>query len=578
MQCQACGHECPDDSAFCPYCGARPDAAAEADDKTVSMSADELNNMLGGTDDTAGDHREETEDRTVSMSPEEMRAVEEAAARGAEEAPEADPDDRTVAMRMPPEFFEEAERAEAERKEGPRRSKTIFGHPGLAAAAQAQGDREPSEGAAGHVDPLDATREARPVAGEQGAVEAADEEPATPAGVAERAAEPAPAAIREASAAGPAPGGASPPPPSAPPAPPSGPGGSSGAPQASGGSGGGAGPWVVLGLAALVVVGLVVAAVLLFRGDDLAGAAGDVAAANLPKDLDVVAGVDFERLRSSWVYDHVREDLDASLASEGLAEEMAALGVTPESFEALAAGTRFGDGPTPDFAAALRADIDPEGVRTALEEHAPGGAGGAREIGGITFYGDDRGLGGVVGGDTVLSGTPALLEEVAAVRGGAASVADNEELLEGLGTVDTDAAVWIAVRLNDQMLALAMDGGGGVLKDHIAAGDRFALSADVPDDLVLRVGAVLGDEERAEGARNALDQGLALVRMMLSTAGDRIPEAYREDVREMMNDIALEQSGRRVTLRVTVPRGVIDKALADLKEQIPAELPSLEGP
>ena len=95
MQCHSCGNTFADGAPFCPFCGAQPGPTADPPaapveiERTVAMDPAALGVIDATPQDTAPE-------RTVAMDAAALGVTAEAPAE----------DERTVAMSLPPDFFE----------------------------------------------------------------------------------------------------------------------------------------------------------------------------------------------------------------------------------------------------------------------------------------------------------------------------------------------------------------------------------------------------------------------------------------------------------------------------------------
>lgn len=550
MKCSACSRQIADGSAFCPYCGGRPDAGAATSEATAAFDARDLARLLDAQDD---------DDQTVSMNAEELGLAAALAAHAAEQAkarapavaaapPDDDFDDAgaTVSMVLPPGFAEALEEVAAAAAASP---KTILGRPGGAPSPAAAPD---PAARAPEIDPFGQTLQSPAITDEE--LQALTPgvagqhqflAPASPRAVAPSAPD---AALRGGGAVAAAAGG----PPTQ-------------AIQPAKKKGGGK----VAILVALLVVALVVAAVVIFlmqRGG-AGGSSGSLAEKNLPKDVDAVLGVSWDAMRATWLYEKAGPALKRQIEADAGSKKLAELGLSLDGIGGVALGLKSSSDGSPASVVVTQATFDRDKVLSALQERQ--GDDEKLTIGGTDFYGKPtRMIVGLIGDGLVLGGAKELVEAAMAARASGETVAKNEGIQAALASVDADAPIWGATVINAQALAMAGSAGGAVLTDYVKAGDAFAFSVDMSGDVVLRAGAVFSDEERAQKARDAVDNGVKLLKMTIQLgAKDKIPEAYREDVPKLLDSITLARDGAVVRLAFTVPKALAERALNDAVKQ-----------
>jgi hypothetical protein len=556
MKCSACSRQIADGSAFCPYCGGRPDAAPSDSEATAAFDARDLARLLDADDD---------DDPTVSMSADELGLAEALAAHAAAQAkarqpavaaaapPEDDFDDAgaTVAMVLPPGFADALEDVAAAAETSP---KTIMGRPGAAgppaaAARPEQAARGPERGP--EIDPFGQTLQSPAITDEE-------LQALTPGVVGQQNFVSPSSARATATAApdvalGPVGMGAA----------------AAGGPptQAIRPAKKGGGKVTII-VAALVLALIVTAAVLLLRhGGGAGGSSGRLAEQNLPKDVDGVIGVSWDAVRATWIYEKAGPALKKQIESEPSGQKLADLGLSLDGISGVAVGLKTTSDGSPGSVVVGQATFDKAKVLATLEEQQ-----GDEEkvaIGGTDFYGKPtRMIVGLLADDLVLGGPKELVELAMAARSSGETLDKNEGFRAALASVDADAPIWGAAIVNAQTLSMAESSGGGVLSTYVMAGDAFGFSVDMSGDVVLRAGAVFSDEERAEKARVAVDQGVAFLKMGIQLgAKDKIPEAYRDDVPKLLDSITLSRDGAVVQLAFTVPKALAERALSDAIKQ-----------
>ncbi|MCB9728942.1 MAG: zinc ribbon domain-containing protein [Deltaproteobacteria bacterium] len=525
MKCAACGRQIADGSAFCPYCGARPDGASASSEATAAFDARDLAGLLG-------ENADEDDDPTVSMNADELGLAEALAAPAASQAaaaraPAADPSgdeyddtEATVAMTLPPGFAESLDAAPP---------KPAPSEPG---AARARGE---------DIDPFGQTLQGPAITDEELAA-------MTPGPAAHfQAAARAPAAVGPDLALG---GAAI--------------AGASAAPPKRGSGRG------MIVVAAVVIALVVAAAVVLLSRSGGGGSSAQLAEANLPKDVTGALGVSWDAVRSTWLYEKAGPALRKQLAKDGSGKRLADLGVDLDGISSLAVGLKSNKDGKPSTVVISRASVDKEKVVAELEKQ---GGGEKVTIAGTDFYGDpDNMMVGLLEDDLILGGARPLVEAATAARASGDTLGDNAAFEAALGSVDSGAPLWGAVVVDADSMSMAERSGGGMLSQYVGAGDGFAFSVGLSGDVVVRAGGVFGAEERAEKARVALEQGLALLKMGLAMGGkDKIPEAYLEDVKKVIESIELSRDANVLQVSVTVPEALARRALDDAMKQVEAD-------
>ncbi len=536
MKCSSCSRQIADGSAFCPYCGGRPGAGAAGAEATAAFDARDLARLLDAQHD---------DDPTVSMSADELGLADALAAHAAEQAkarapaaaapPDDDFDDSeaTVAMVLPPGFADALDQAAAAADASP---KTILGRPGVVGppapepTRPAQPDRSPD------IDPFGQTLQSPAITDEELLA-------LTPGAVGPHplvAAASAPDAAL--GAGGPATQAIRP-------------------PKKGGGK-------VAIIVGVLVVALIATAAVLwLMRSGGAGGSSGSLAEQNLPKDADAVLGISWDAVRGTWIYEKAGPALKKRFEAEPAGKRLADLGLSLDGIRGVAIGLMSTSDGSPASVVVTKATFDRDKVLAVLQERQ--GDDEKVTIGGTDFYGKPtRMIVGLIGDDLVLGGAKELVEAAMAARASGETVGKNEGVNAALASVDASAPIWGAAVINAQALSIAERSGGAVLVDYVKAGDAFGFSVDMSGDVVLRAGAVFSDDERAEKARVAVDNGVTLLKMTIQLgAKDKIPEAYREDVPKLLDSITLARDGEVVRLVVTVPKALAERALSDGMKQ-----------
>ena len=609
MNCHSCGRQYADGAAFCPFCGAKPNATAPAagghDDehdvaeKTVALDAADLGIGIGPDDED-----DEAEEKTMALDPAALGIEPEAEPEPAADVPSSDvgadedddepeektvaldaaalgidlsqaDEDRTVAMQLPPDFFDDDEEDEgdggeeagetAADEDARRRSETILGHPGVsvpqpetpAAPAAAPAAPAPASG----IDPFGATLESSaldsplPGKGPGFAPEQPARRPQPPAAPPQAApapmSAPGPGAIR-----GP---GSAPPGAQRPPAAPRG----GGVPKLA----------LIGGAVGLGVLVLVLVLVFAFSGG---GGGGGALQAWIPAKVDSAGAVDLDKLRDSWLYEEFGADLMKVLEEEGdISEFKEETGLEMDAIKAVAFGARAGE--KPRFGAVVSGELDRERNEPKLkEELADDKSKRVHEIGDHIFYGKKKSeVAGFLDDSTILMGSSLkMVKSMHKAREEGADVGSDEDLAPVMEAIDTDAALWMVASISDDLMAV-MPREARAAGEFIKDGDRVGVSWSVDGDLVLTVVAFFGGDDgadRAEALAEQANDGVAMGKEMLdgmleSMDDDEVPKDELEALAKgALEAVVIEQDGGQLKVVVTLARDLLEPLVDDARK------------
>jgi predicted nucleic acid-binding Zn-ribbon protein len=317
------------------------------------------------------------------------------------------------------------------------------------------------------------------------------------------------------------------------------------------------------GLLLLVVLVLVLALVLGGRGGGGSLASGPRNA--LPKDLGGVVNVDVKGLLASPLAKRLGDKVAPQLGALGMGEAgeiLAALDAKPEDLRSVTVGLRFpAGGGDPLTLGVIDARVDAEKVKEVFkkegfEEHTTDG-------GALKLVKRDKilvltdGLFLVAEGDA-----SALLDESPLLAKDRASVGDNETLMALSKEIDPGATAWGVF-----VVPAGLDRAMRKAPVKLAAGDRVGVSVDISDGIVVRGHFVLGEAARAEQLEAFLKAGLEQAKAQVGDVAKEFPPAAAliDDVKGVLDDIAVRRSAEAVSVRIEVPQALIDRAL-DLVE------------
>ena len=335
-------------------------------------------------------------------------------------------------------------------------------------------------------------------------------------------------------------------------------------------SGGGKGLKIALiAVGALVGVGLVVSLVVLLLSG---GGGGDVAAV-MPDSVDAMGAFDADALRSSWIYAEVHDELDKLVESEDTFE---ALGVGLDTVSSVSFGAQLGK-KKPRFATVMVGAFDKEKVDAFIaEELGKDDDDRKHTLGGATFYGrKKREVAGFSADDTIVMGSYKLVKSIMKVASGDTESAEaNESLTEAIDAIDTGGIVWGAATLSKALAEEVGENAGPFGDGLLGKGDRIAASLSLSGDLVLQAAVLFAEEERATKAKEAIDKGLEMADATMEE-GAPVPDDMADDVKAVREGLEVELAGSTLTLKITVPRSLLEKGVEMGKGQLPELIENL---
>ncbi len=299
----------------------------------------------------------------------------------------------------------------------------------------------------------------------------------------------------------------------------------------------GAAPALIIGL---VVLALVAFAVYWFviRGGGASGATAKMAETFIPKDADMIAGIDPKKLLESDFIKQIAPAEQLAEMEKGIAE-LEAKGVKLDDIDGFLIAADNIASNEPSFVSVMSGNFDAEKLKGAM------GAASmmAESQAGFKFDVSDL---KTLNENTFLAGEGSLVGKTVALAGGTGeSIASVKQISEVRSKVDTGAAIWASGEIPEGQRGMAK----GMAKipgvGDIGTPTHFAFSADPSSDLKLR-GAVWLEGADADKIASSLDS-------MLSMAGSFAPEKFKG----MIDTISISGSGNVLSGEITLDAATV---------------------
>lgn len=321
---------------------------------------------------------------------------------------------------------------------------------------------------------------------------------------------------------------------------------------------------IVLGV---IVLAAIAFAVWWFAFRKAGGEASKLISSYIPKDVQVVGGLDVKGFYDSTIYKELGPELEKQITGEKEYKEFAEkTGFDFKKVETVAfgasqlplpmrAGTEEKD---PKFVAVVKGSWDNAKMMAFMKEQA-GDGGEEKDLEGVKAFVDKRGKGamGFPADGLLLAGTPdTFTTAVKLSKGTGESVDSNAELSAIRKFVDEGATLWFAMAIPKEALEAAPGG------EMFGKASHMALSVDLGSGIELKSAVKMGSSEEATKAQTQIKMGIGLAAGFAASVPD-----VGEDLKKIVEGVKVEVDGDVLTVSASASADTVKKLIEVGKKQ-----------
>lgn len=321
---------------------------------------------------------------------------------------------------------------------------------------------------------------------------------------------------------------------------------------------------IILGIVVLAAIGF---AVWWFAFRTGGGQASKLVTNYIPKDVQVVGGLDVKGFYDSAIYKELGPLLEKKLAEDkGYKEMSEKAGFDYKKVETVAFGAsklpmpmRSGsDEADPKFVAVVTGTWDSAKMMGFMKETA-GEASEEKDFDGVKAIVDKGGKGalGFPSDGVLLAGSPDMFgTAIKLSKGTGESVDANVELAAIRKHVNEGATLWIAMAIPKEALAAAPGG------EMFGKASYVALSVDLGSGIDLKSAVKMGSGEEATKAQTQIKMGIGLAAGFAASVPD-----IGEDLKKIVETVKVEVDGDILTVTATASADQVKKLIEAGKKQ-----------
>jgi hypothetical protein len=270
----------------------------------------------------------------------------------------------------------------------------------------------------------------------------------------------------------------------------------------------------------------------------------------MPDEAQAIVHVDLEAVRASGLYDKIKQVNPAM--EKQIQQGLRGTSLQLDDLAAVSVGGTFQD--RNQFVAVLRTN------RSVSEDELHGGQATRQEsVGEYTIHHLDKYAGVRIDDNTLVTGTPELVEAVL-LRNGPARFAP------ALQSAVDDAGF-----SSDITVVMTLQGLPGMNRTVPGAPfdpkqiESLVVSAELGSSIDLEAGVFFQDASTASSLKEMIDAQMSTMRQM---AAKMPPQA--QQMNDILNSLSISRSGRKLSAEVTIPRSVVDQAASFRPPTMPA--------
>ena len=322
---------------------------------------------------------------------------------------------------------------------------------------------------------------------------------------------------------------------------------------------------IVLGIIVLAAIGVAVWWFVLRGGG---GEAAKLVSSYIPKDVQVVGGVDVKGFYDSTVYKELGPDIEKKLSEDKNYKAMSEKsGFDYKKVETIVFGASDitammgrsgGDKKDPKFVAAVKGGWDAAKMMGYMKEMA-GDKAEEKDVEGVKALADKKGKGtvGFIGDDVLLAATPDFFAQSVKLQKGTGESADNNADLKAVrGQIDEGATFWIAAVLPKE----AMEAAPGA--EMFGKASHAAISINFGSGIELKTAVKMASKEEATKAQSQIQMGIG----MAGGFAAGVPEVG-EDLKKLVDSVKVEVDGDMLKISASASQDVVKKLIDTGKKQ-----------